>query len=245
VLPAPYFSAILDVEMVMNQQASPMITDVPKRRNSTKSVRTREQLVCVARDIFEREGHGGVTAQSVSSKAGFAYGTFYKYYKNKDALLFAMCSDYFENQLSGIAKAYQGDTPFLRIFSSQHYYIAEVIRNWQFHRSFLTYSLDNTEMGDLIHEARVKEAERTADELSRLWRVSDRPEATFSAERAMMTALALNGMTEGYLQDMLRPSTAGNTIAAVKIKSIAFELSRLFYRGAFLEEPTITIEQLP
>jgi AcrR family transcriptional regulator len=220
-----------------------MIATQPKRRNSTKSARTRESLKVVARKIFEREGHGGVTAQSVSSEAEFAYGTFYKYYKNKDALLSEICSDYFENLLSGIAKAYQGDTAFVRIFSSQHYYIAQVIENWRFHRSFLAYSLDNREMGDLIHEVRIKEARRTADELARLWRVGSGPEATFSSERAMMTTLALNGMTEGYVQDLLRPSNAGTIKTPFEIKTIAFELSRLFYRAAFLEEPDVSADQ--
>jgi AcrR family transcriptional regulator len=243
VLPKTCFSAISDMEMAMNEQTSPMTTASPKKRNSTKSLRTREHLKCVARKLFEREGHGGVTAQSVSSAAEFAYGTFYKYYKNKDALLFEICSDYFENLLSGIAQAYEGDTPFNRIFSSQHYYISEVIDNWRFHRSFLAYSLDNCEMGDLIHEARVKEAQRTAAELARLWQASGGPEAKFSTDRTMMTAMALNGMTEGYLQDMLRPSTDGTAKTAMEIKAIAFELSRIFYRGAFLEEPDVNISQ--
>jgi AcrR family transcriptional regulator len=222
-----------------------MKTTEKKKRTSTKSARTREHLKRVAREIFEQEGHGSVTAQSVSSAAELSYGTFYKYYKNTDALLFEMCADYFSALLSGIAKAYKGRVPFVRIFSSQHYYISEVIENWQFHRAFLAYSLNNPGMGDLIHIARQKEARRTAKELSRLWQARGGQEAAFSAKRAAMTAMALNGMTEGYLQDMLLPSNAGKAISALKIKTMAFELSRLFYRGAFLEEPDVTIDQIP
>ncbi len=221
-----------------------MTSESPKRRNSTKSARTRETLKRVCRDIFERDGHGGVTAQSVSSESGFSYGTFYKYYKNKDALLFDICSDYFQNLLAGIAGAYKGDTPFVRIFSSQHHYIAQVVHHWRFHRAFLAYSLESSEMGDLIHEARLKEAERTANELSRLWQSKNSPMVEFSAGRTVTTALALNSMTEGYLQDILRPSTARDAVAAIEIRSLAFELSRIFYRGAFLEEPDVNFEEL-
>jgi AcrR family transcriptional regulator len=215
-----------------------------RRRRSLKSARTREHLKQVARVIFEKNGHGGVTAQSVSSAAEFSYGTFYKYFKNRDAVLFEICSDYFDGLLLGIAQSYLGDTPFARIFSSQHYYIEQVVKNWQLHRAFLAYSLDNREMGDLIHEARIKEAERTANELAHLWKARGGPEASFSAERTMMTTLALNGMTEGYLQDLLRPSKAETTIATAQIDTIAFELSRIFYRGAFLEEPDVAIADI-
>jgi AcrR family transcriptional regulator len=215
-----------------------------KKRTSTKSSRTREHLKRVAREIFEQEGHGSITAQSVSSAANLSYGTFYKHYKNTDALLFEICADYFSVLLSGITKAYKGATPFIRIFSSQHYYISEVIENWQFHRAFLAYSINNPEMGDLIHVARRKEARRTAKELSRLWQGRGGLESGFSTKRIAMTAMALNGMTEGYLQDILLPYKAGSAISAVKIKTMAFELSRLFYRAAFLEEPDITIDQI-
>jgi AcrR family transcriptional regulator len=230
--------------MKNDHRVSVAAKEPPKKRNSTKSGRTRLHLTNVARQIFERDGHSGVTAQSVSTTAEFSYGTFYKYYKNKDALLFDICSDYFQNLLAGIAGAYKGDPPFVRIFSSQHYYIEQVVKHWRFHRAFLAYSLDNSEMGDLIHEARLKEAERTANELSRLWQSKNSPEAEFSTGRTMTTALALNSMTEGYLQDMLRPSTAGAVVAAIEIRSLAFELSRIFYRGAFLEEPDVTFEEL-
>jgi AcrR family transcriptional regulator len=230
--------------MTKDHRVSVAAKALPKKRNSTKSGRTRLHLSNVARQIFERDGHSGVTAQSVSTAAEFSYGTFYKYYKNKDALLFDICSDYFQNLLAGIAGAYKGDKPFVRIFSSQHHYIAQVVQHWRFHRAFLAYSLDNSEMGDLIHEARLKEAERTANELSRLWQSKKSPEVEFSFGRTMTTALALNSMTEGYLQDMLRPSTASDAVAAIEIRSLAFELSRIFYRGAFLEEPDVTFEEL-
>jgi AcrR family transcriptional regulator len=230
--------------MKSTQQAHLITKSLPKRRNSTKSIRTRDTLKRVAKEIFEREGHGGVTAQAVSAEAKFSYGTFYKYFKNKDSLLFEICSDYFEHLLFGIAEAYQGSSPFIRIFSGHSYYISEVIENWRFHKSFLTYSLDSLEMGDLVHAARMREADRTAIELVRLWKAGERVEATFSKDRALMTAHALNSMTEGYLLDILRPSTAGKILAILDIKTIAFELSRAFYRGAFLEEPDITIDQL-
>ncbi len=215
-----------------------------KKRASTKSARTREHLKRVARELFEREGHGSVTAQSVSSAADLSYGTFYKHYKNRDALLFEICADYFSTLLSGIAQAHKGETPFIRIFSSQHHYISEVIESWQFHRAFLAYSLNNPVMGDLIHETRRKEARRTAKELARLWQARGDQEAAFSAKRIAMTAMALNSMTEGYLQDVLLPSKAGKAISALEAKRMAFELSRLFYRGAFLEEPDVTIDQI-
>jgi AcrR family transcriptional regulator len=230
--------------MTSEQQPKLITTALPKKRNSTKSVRTREKLKHIARCIFEREGYGGVTAQAVSTEAEFSYGTFYKYFNNKDKLLFEVCSDYFENLLSGIEDAYQGDTPFIRIFSGHNYYVSEVIKNWRFHKSFLAYSLDNLEMGDLVHVARMREAERTAAELTRLWKAGEGAEAKISTERSLIMAMALNSMTEGYLLDLLRPSTVGKALAALDVKTIAFELSRIFYRGAFLNEPDLTIDQL-
>ncbi len=217
----------------------------PRKRNSTKSIRTRARLKSAARQIFERDGHSGVTAQSVSSAADFSYGTFYKYYKNKDQILIELCSDYFEALLSGIATSFQGETPFIRMFASQLYYIEEVIDSWQFHRAFIGYSLENSAVGDLIHDARIKEAKRTAFELRRQWQDRGSAEVAFSEERALLSALALNTMTEGYLQDMMRPSTASSAVAAVDARKLAFELSRIFYRGAFLEEVPVNFADLP
>jgi AcrR family transcriptional regulator len=226
-------SLIANIVMRMKVMASALI----KKRNSTKSIRTRQALKRVAHEIFERLGHGAVSADSVSSGAGFSHGTFYKYYPNKDALLFEICLDYLEQLASGISNAHKGNTAFDRIFSGQYQYAQLVINDWKFHRSVIAYSLENREIGDLFHEMRVKEARRTADQLMLQWQAQGGIEASFSSARAEMMALSLNGMTEGYLQDLLRPSTAAATLKRADINAIAFELTRIFYRAAFLEEP--------
>ena len=68
-----------------------MPTAAPQRAVRTplqpRAVRTRQKLVAAAAREFSQGGYAGATARSIATRAGVATGSFYQYFKDKDALL--------------------------------------------------------------------------------------------------------------------------------------------------------------
>jgi AcrR family transcriptional regulator len=54
---------------------------------------TRARLLVLARDMFAREGHGGVAMQDLCDRAGVTRGALYHHFPGKDGLFRAVCED--------------------------------------------------------------------------------------------------------------------------------------------------------
>ncbi len=52
-----------------------------------RAIRTRAKLLAAAQREFSERGHGGATARSIAQRAGVATGSFYQYFRDKDAAL--------------------------------------------------------------------------------------------------------------------------------------------------------------
>ena len=66
---------------------------MPKPRNSPRQQRSREtyeRVLDVAAKTFEELGYAGTTTNKVAGAAGISIGTFYHYFPDKDALLYAL-----------------------------------------------------------------------------------------------------------------------------------------------------------
>lgn len=64
----------------------------PALRTPTQSraKRTRQNLVAVAQAEFSTKGYAQATASSIAKQAGVATGTFYQYFRDKDAVLYEL-----------------------------------------------------------------------------------------------------------------------------------------------------------
>jgi TetR/AcrR family transcriptional regulator, ethionamide resistance regulator len=212
-------------------------TKILKKANLTKGARTRAHIKQVARQLFERDGHAVVTAQAIVEAAGISSGTFYIYFANKDEVLLEICREFHEEVIAGLAQSHTGKTVYENVCLGQYAYIRRIVDNWSFYRALLSYSFAEPRLRDAQHKARIREAERTQRVLERVWRETNSPYRVTDPEKALQTAMMLNAMIEGFLQDLLREVKVGAEPSEPELREIVAISSRLFYRAAYLEDP--------
>ncbi|MFO7803822.1 MAG: TetR/AcrR family transcriptional regulator [Desulfovermiculus sp.] len=60
------------------------------RRQQEKAQQTKQELMHSAGRIFERRGFGAATIAQITDHAGYAKGSFYRYWKSKDDIFLAI-----------------------------------------------------------------------------------------------------------------------------------------------------------
>ena len=60
---------------------------------------TREKLFEAAARVFEQQGIGGASIETIAAAAGFSRGAFYSNFKSKDELIIAMLEDHVERTI--------------------------------------------------------------------------------------------------------------------------------------------------
>jgi AcrR family transcriptional regulator len=223
----------------MSMTNSPDEIKKPKKRNATKGARTRAHIKQVARQLFERDGHAGVTAQAIVEAAGISSGTFYVYFANKEELLLEICREFHEEVITGLAQSYTGKTVYENICLGQYAYIRRIVDNWSFYRALLSYSFAEPRLLEIQHEARVLEAKRTQRVLEWVWCETNSPYRVKDPGKALQVAMMLNAMIEGFSQDLLRDLKPDGEPSEPELREIVAMCSRLFYRAAYLEDPPI------
>jgi TetR/AcrR family transcriptional regulator, ethionamide resistance regulator len=212
----------------------------PRKRNSTKGARTRAHIKIIARKIFEQEGHAGATAQAIVEAAGISSGTFYVYFSNKDDVLLDICCDFLDEVILGLAKSQTGATTYENIYFGHYAYIRPIVDNLLFYRALVSYSLVDPRLREVHHQARLREAERTRQVIARVWNEMGESQRITDPTTALQMAMMLNGMAEGYVQDMLRGFQAGDVLSDDELRATAKMLARTFYRAAYLRDPELT-----
>src|SRR3981081_4878332 len=60
---------------------------------------TRDKVFEAAARVFEEQGIGGVSIETIAAAAGFTRGAFYSNFKSKDELIIAMLEDHVEQSI--------------------------------------------------------------------------------------------------------------------------------------------------
>src|SRR5213079_3208258 len=60
---------------------------------------TRDKLFEAAARVFEEQGIGGASIETLAAAAGFSRGAFYSNFKSKDELIIAMLEDHLERSI--------------------------------------------------------------------------------------------------------------------------------------------------
>ena len=208
----------------------------PKKRNATKGARTRAMIKQHAHTLFAENGHTGVTAQSIVETAEVSSGTFYVYFSNKDEVLSEVCRDFLDKMVNSLAKKRESQSDYQYLYIGQYIYVKYVYENYDFFRSLIAYTYANPEIFKILHHARTTEAERTA-QLFKEWGELGRFVPISDAKDTFRAAMALNAMTEGFVQDELATLDPNTSLTDQQLRDLALLVSRLFYRAVFLEEP--------
>jgi AcrR family transcriptional regulator len=210
----------------------------PKKRNATKGARTRAKIKQYAHKLFAENGHIGVTAQSIVETAGVSSGTFYVYFSNKDEVISEICQDFMDKMIGTLAEVRESDSDFEYLYIGQYIFVKYVYENYGFFRALIEYSYANSNIFKILHDARIREAKRTAQLFMR-WSELGRFVPTNDAKGSFRAAMALNAMTEGFVQDELTTLGPDTSLTDRQLRDLAMLVSRLFYRAVFLEEPPV------
>ncbi len=68
----------------------------PRVPTQARAQRTRRRLLVAAEQEFSARGYAGATAKSIAAAAGVSTGSFYQYFRDKDAALRELAIDRFE-----------------------------------------------------------------------------------------------------------------------------------------------------
>src|SRR5947209_8591983 len=77
----------------------------PERRNADE---TREKLLTAAAFLFNRDGFHSTDSNKIARQAGYAPGTFYKYFRDKRAVLLAVHERHAANEWDALGQAVEG-----------------------------------------------------------------------------------------------------------------------------------------
>jgi AcrR family transcriptional regulator len=101
---------------------------------SQKGAKTLRAILLAAREVFTREGHGGLSMRKVAEEAGVAVGNVSYYFETKreliEATLRETLADYVEEQMS----LFEGDrdSPIEILLSVVDFYVGTARRNHRF-----------------------------------------------------------------------------------------------------------------
>ena len=84
---------------------------------------TAERLLRAARTLFEREGAEAVSMRKVAAKAGVTPMAIYRHFDSRDALLWRICDDAFEEITRHWQARAQGGDPLQRVLATQRIYL--------------------------------------------------------------------------------------------------------------------------
>jgi len=84
---------------------------------------TADRLLRAARSLFENEGAEAVSMRRVAAKAGVTPMAIYRHFDGRDALLWRICDDAFEEIARHWQARAQGGDPLQRILATQRIYL--------------------------------------------------------------------------------------------------------------------------
>lgn len=84
---------------------------------------TADRILRAARTLFEREGAEAVSMRRVAAKAGITAMAIYRHFEGRDALLWRICDDAFEEITRHWQARAQGSDPLQRVLATQRIYL--------------------------------------------------------------------------------------------------------------------------
>jgi AcrR family transcriptional regulator len=124
----------------------------------------REEILDAARNLFVKEGYESVSMRKIADRVGCAPGTLYLYFRDKDAILIAICSETFaklQKHMEAIAND-KGD-PLERLRRAGRMYVQFALNHPDHY--FLTFAIAG--MGPFKSEEVLQTGMRSFDCLRR------------------------------------------------------------------------------
>jgi AcrR family transcriptional regulator len=113
----------------LNTQAE-RLRDVSRRRREQEKDSLRRRILDTAGSLFLEHGYEGLSMRQIAERIGYSATTIYRYYENKDDLLFAIVYEGFIRFGKQLTKAVQAsEDPRERLPALGHAYIEFGLKN--------------------------------------------------------------------------------------------------------------------
>ncbi|HLL75377.1 MAG TPA: TetR/AcrR family transcriptional regulator [Pyrinomonadaceae bacterium] len=117
-----------------NTQAE-RLREVSRRRREREKDDLRRRILDAAGELFLEHGYEGLSMRQIAERIGYSATTIYRYYEDKDDLLYAIVHDGFLRFGRQLAKAAQSsEDPRERLAALGHAYIEFGLRNPVYYR---------------------------------------------------------------------------------------------------------------
>lgn len=185
------------------------IREVSRRRREQEKESLRRTILDAAAALFLEHGYEGLSMRQIAERIGYSATTIYRYYEDKDDLLFAIVQEGFNRFGRQLTKAARASAdPRERLPALGHAYIAFGLKNPVYYRLMFMQRFD------LMFESRADESAPMIDSFEVLRE---------TVEQAMRAGLLRQG----------DPVTTSNVIWATVhgITSLAIADSKRFGKG--------------
>jgi AcrR family transcriptional regulator len=128
------------------------LRDESRRRRERQKDDLRRAILDAAGALFLEQGYEGLSMRQVAERIGYSATTIYRYYEDKDDLLFAIVQDGFQRFGKQLGRAARGcDDPLARLGALGHAYVEFGLRNPVYYRLMFM------QRHDFLFESRVAE----------------------------------------------------------------------------------------
>ncbi len=210
-------------------------TKSPEGQLTKRGRRTREALLAAARDVFERDGFLDARITDISSEAGVAHGTFYKYFSSKEDV-FAEVIQRSQQRLHDTAPARTpGLTHYERILEVNTRYYAGYLERLRINDVMESVATFDETMREMRRSIRREYVDRTELAIRR-WQEADK---VYKDLDPHLTASALCSMVDRSIYVWLVLGEPHDPVTAVET------LSRLWAHALGLETPHLPQTKTP
>jgi AcrR family transcriptional regulator len=199
---------------------------------ATKGERTRLKLLQAALDVFGQLAYRDARVSDICQAAGISQGTFYIYFRDKEAIAAALMKLLLERLTRHVIDTPHFDDPFEAILESNRRYAEFFDQGGQFNRAVLQILDAVPEMKALSADVNSAVAKRIADSLRR--RI---PGSADHANERLALAYAMLGMIDAIYLGYFSPDSGSLRGLFASSEEVVEFASFVWYRGLYGSNP--------
>lgn len=206
---------------------------MPERNTTNTNGERRQELLDIAVELFARNGYHQTKVSDIVRQAGVAQGTFYWYFKSKEAIALEIIANGREEIAHVISQGYRTESGSVvdMVQASQH-----LLHNlFQFasdHRYLMELLLGSGAADEAIrqaaNEARIQMEQAFRRNIERAIELDMLPTGIDPAMRAAMLTSLIEGMIARWL---FGPQSADSSLADKTLEEISAQTARFEFFG--------------
>lgn len=196
-----------------------------------KGLRAKAALMDSARAVFSERGFTHSRVQDITEAAGFSLGAFYRYFKDKDDILYAIVDKYFEQSYATtfFGVRYDPLNPMKSLYKST----LQTVNFTHSNRDIIKVLWETSQFDDGIEQKWDELRLRIISKISSMIARAQHDKISFVDIDPSYTAELLTGLTE---QAVYRKIVRPTDVSAEETRILANQLTDLWGRVLFLPE---------